>query len=112
MTRQLRWQLLIGLGLACVGGGGAGTGGALLDDYAYPFAWWGVLLLVDAWNARRHSLENWFSDARQFVAITVPISVLVWLFFEVLNTRTAMAYRRTNRNVEKRAFRICVLCSR
>lgn len=85
MTTQLRWQLLIGVGLACVGGAALARRTGTLDDYAYPIAWWGVLLLVDAWNARRHGLSLWLSDPRQFLSMTVPVSVLVWLFFEVLN---------------------------
>jgi hypothetical protein len=56
-----------------------------VDDYAYPIVWWGVLLLVDVWNWKRHGLSMWRSDGRHFLMVTAPVSVLVWLFFEALN---------------------------
>jgi hypothetical protein len=56
-------------------------------DYAYPIVWWGVLLLVDAWNTSRRGLSLWQGNGVQFLVITVPLSVTVWLFFEALNLR-------------------------
>lgn len=62
----------------------AGAAGPI-DDYAYPIVWWGVLLLADEWNTRRHGLSLWRTEPRRFLLVTVPVSVLVWLFFEALN---------------------------
>ena len=50
-------------------------------DYLYPAVWWTVLTLADLWNRRRGlRLYN-----AHFIAVTVPVSVLFWLFFEILN---------------------------
>ena len=56
-----------------------------LADYTYPIVWWGLLPIVDAYNARRRGLSLWRGRARQFLLITIPISVLFWLLFEALN---------------------------
>ena len=50
-------------------------------DYLYPVVWWSVLTVADRWNRRRGlSLYN-----AHFFAVTIPCSVLFWLFFELLN---------------------------
>jgi len=56
-----------------------------LRDAAYPLLWWGLLIGVDEWNFRRRGLSLWRGNARAFFAVTVPISALLWLFFELLN---------------------------
>jgi len=56
-----------------------------LTAYTYPIVWWGLLLIVDGWNQRRHSLTLARTGWTHFLSITVPVSVLFWLFFELLN---------------------------
>jgi hypothetical protein len=56
-----------------------------LADYTYPIVWWGLLLMVDAYNQRRHGMSLWHARISHFLLITIPVSVLLWLLFEVLN---------------------------
>ena len=78
-------QVVAGLTLTLFGAASlAGVTGPV-TDFAYPIVWWGVLLLMDAWNYRRSGLSMWRRNAGQFFAFTVPLSVLIWLFFEALN---------------------------
>jgi hypothetical protein len=77
--------VIAGLTLSLVGAAALIRVAGALADYAYPILWWGVLLLVDSWNTHRHGLSLWRHRGRQFLAMTVPLSVLVWLFFEALN---------------------------
>lgn len=56
-----------------------------LADYTYPITWWGLLLIVDAWNERRRGLSLWRGRLKHFLLITIPVSVLFWLLFEILN---------------------------
>lgn len=57
----------------------------LLADYTYPIIWWSLLPLVDAYNQRRRGLSLWRGRTRHFLLITIPVSVLFWLLFEVFN---------------------------
>lgn len=50
---------------------------------SYPLVWWGVLVLMDELNFRRHGDSPMKSI--WFWAMLVPASVLYWLFFEYLN---------------------------
>jgi hypothetical protein len=56
-----------------------------IATYSYAIVWWGVLLIVDSFNAARRGLSLWHGNARHFLMITLPASVLLWLFFEALN---------------------------
>ncbi len=56
-----------------------------LADYTYAIFWWGLLLIVDAFNERRHGLSLWRGRSGAFLGITIPISTLFWLLFELLN---------------------------
>src|SRR5579872_6382586 len=56
-----------------------------LADYTYPILWWGLLPVVDAYNYRRRCLSMWRGQTKHFIATTVPVSVIFWLIFEVLN---------------------------
>jgi hypothetical protein len=85
MKTGLAGQVLAGVTLFAVGAAALARVAGRLEDYAYPIIWWGVLLLGDAWNAYRHGLSMWRPGARRFIMLTVPMSVLVWLFFEALN---------------------------
>lgn len=78
-------QLLIGLLISLIGV--AATAGLIppLADYTYPIVWWGLLLMVDGYNWRRHKLSLWRNGPRRFLLITVPVSVLFWLLFEIMN---------------------------
>jgi hypothetical protein len=81
----VRGRLAAGILIAAIGI--AATAGWLppLADYTYPIVWWGVLLIVDAWNRRRIGCSLWAGRATHFLLITVPVSVLFWLVYEVLN---------------------------
>jgi hypothetical protein len=59
----------------------------LLANFSYPVIWWGVLLLLDVWNARRWGSVPMHGNGRHFVAVTLPLSVLFWLVYEFLNLR-------------------------
>lgn len=74
-------------GLAVFATGLAATAGLIppLADYTYPIAWWGLLPVLDAWNLKQRGLSLWNGRARHFLLITVPLSVLFWLLFEVFN---------------------------
>jgi hypothetical protein len=67
--------------------GGAALTGFLpaIATYSYAIVWWGVLLLVDSYNAARRGLSLWHGNVRHFVVVTLPASVLLWLFYEALN---------------------------
>ena len=56
-----------------------------LADYTYPIVWWGLLLIVDNYNRRRRGLSLWHGNTRHFLLITLPVSVLFWLLFELMN---------------------------
>ena len=56
-----------------------------LANYTYSIVWWGLLILVDRYNQHRQQLSLWTSRPKHFILITVPVSVLFWLLFEVLN---------------------------
>jgi hypothetical protein len=79
-TQVIAGAIICGIGLAAM----AGLIPALVD-YTYPIVWWGLLPIVDAYNHRRRGLSLWRGRARQFLLITIPISVLFWLLFEALN---------------------------
>jgi hypothetical protein len=72
--------LICGIGLASMAGLVP-----WLADYTYPIVWWGLLLIVDRYNERRHRLSLWRSRGKHFLLITIPVSVLLWLLFEILN---------------------------
>jgi len=57
----------------------------LLADYTYPIVWWGLLLVVDAWNIRHRGLSIWRRHLPHFLLVTIPMSVLFWLLFELMN---------------------------
>src|SRR3954469_11971902 len=75
-------RLIAGLILTSVGAAATFRLIPFLTDYSYAILWWGVLLLTDLWNSRRHGLSIW--NWRCF-AIILPFSVLMWDVFEVLN---------------------------
>jgi len=52
------------------------------SDFLYPVAWWIILPVIDAWNRHRRGLTLW---SWHTVAVLLPSSVLLWLFFELLN---------------------------
>jgi hypothetical protein len=58
---------------------------APLSNYTYAITWWGILILIDEWNFQRWRLSLWRGAASRFVLVTIPLSVLFWLFFEMLN---------------------------
>jgi hypothetical protein len=82
---SLRSQLIAGILLT--GLGVVDLAGLIpaMADYAYGIVWWGVLLLVDAYNTVRRGLSLWRGDVARFLTITAPVSVLIWLLFEALN---------------------------
>jgi hypothetical protein len=93
---SLRTQVAAGALLAATGA--AGMAGAIpaLHNYTYPVVWWGLLLMIDAWNWRRHRRSLWRPDPARFFAVTLPASVLFWLLFEALNLRAPQWRYRGN----------------
>jgi hypothetical protein len=82
--------LLTGVGILAM----AGVFGPLAN-YTYAIVWWGILILLDEWNFRNQNLSLWrgaSSDdslrkesGARFLFITLPLSTVFWLFFEMLN---------------------------
>lgn len=72
--------IVFGAGLAALTGASQP-----LTDYAYAILWWGLLPIADAWNESRRGLSLWRGRSGHFLSITIPVSVLFWLLFEVLN---------------------------
>ncbi len=56
-----------------------------LREVTYPVCWWGLLMMADAHNFRRAGQSLWRGSYRRFFGVTLPVSVLLWLFFELLN---------------------------
>ena len=82
----LRVQVIAGSLLTAMGVADLAGFTPAIADYAYAIVWWGVLLLVDAWNSHSKGLSLWRGGrVAQFVMITMPASVIVWLIFEALN---------------------------
>src|SRR6266545_3798339 len=77
-------MVIAGLILCAIGGAAMAGWLGPLADYTYPIVWWGLLLIVDEWNARS-GRSLWRGRLRHFLLITLPISVLFWLLFELLN---------------------------
>ena len=84
----LRKQIYFGCLLTAIGVADLAGYLPAIANYAYGIVWWGVLLLVDAWNAQRRGLSLWRGRGAHFLTITAPVSVVVWLFFEALNLPT------------------------
>src|SRR5579885_1924899 len=56
-----------------------------LANYTYGITWWGILLLIDEWNFRRRGLSLWRRGPARFIFVTLPLSAIFWIFFELLN---------------------------
>ena len=82
---SLRIQVITGAAVAAVGVAGMAGAVPAIRNYTYPVVWWGLLMVIDAWNWRRHQVSLWRADPRRFFAITLPVSALFWLLFEALN---------------------------
>jgi len=78
-------RIAAGIGLLAMGVAGAAGVLPAMRELTYPLLWWGLLLLVDEWNFRRRGLSLWRGNAAAFFAVIVPVSTLLWLFFELLN---------------------------
>jgi hypothetical protein len=80
-----RAQVIAGVLIAAIGV--AGMAGAIppLRSYTYPIVWWGLLMIIDAWNWRRHRQSLWRGEPQRFFGVTLPVSVLFWILFEALN---------------------------
>jgi hypothetical protein len=52
----------------------------------YCFAWWCYIIFVEAWLHHRGGASLLFSAPRRFLAL-LPLSVNIWLVFEVFNFR-------------------------
>lgn len=85
MPVRNRFHILVGMTVLAIGV--AATFGFIppLTNYSYPIVWWGLLPIIDAWNRHRHGLSLWSGRVRHFALITIPMSVLLWLLFEIFN---------------------------
>jgi hypothetical protein len=61
------------------------AGFAPLARFGYPIAWWGLLLALDARHFGRWGVSPMRVSWRQFMGITIPVSVLYWLMYEYVN---------------------------
>jgi hypothetical protein len=85
------------IGIALTAAGITAMAGVLgpLANYTYAIVWWGILILIDERNFRhrglslwRGSLSNgpfWRASGARFLLVTLPLSTVFWLFFEMLN---------------------------
>jgi hypothetical protein len=78
-------QAIVGIAVAATGIVGIIARQPLIAEFAYPIIWWGLLVAVDAINARLWGRSPMRSDWRRFLGVTVPLSVLFWLIYEYLN---------------------------
>jgi hypothetical protein len=78
-------QAFAGMAVAAVGCAGMAGYVPSIRDYTYPIVWWGVLAIVDAVNLRFRAHSLWRGQAGRFVGVILPVSVLFWVLFEVLN---------------------------
>ena len=78
----VRWA-----GIALTAAGILAMAGVLspLASYTYGITWWGILILIDEWNFRRRGLSLWRPDTARFAFVTLPLSAIFWIFFEMLN---------------------------
>src|SRR5689334_12166288 len=83
----IRFQVAAGVLLAALGVTAIAGAFEPLENFSYPVIWWGLLLLLDAWNARRWGAAPINGNAPHFVAVTLPLSVCFWLAYELLNLR-------------------------
>jgi hypothetical protein len=74
-------------GIALVAIGITAMAGLLspLANYTYAIVWWGILILIDEWNFHNRGLSLWRGQGARFVFVTLPLSTVFWLFFEMLN---------------------------
>ena len=56
-----------------------------IRDITYPIVWWGLLAMIDALNFRLREFSIWRGNSGRFIGILLPISVILWTFFEFLN---------------------------
>lgn len=95
------------MGLVLLLVGIAATAGLIppLADYTYPIAWWGLLPILDAWNMKQHRLSLWNGRAKHFLLITIPLSVLFWLLYEIFNLASPQwHYRGGIRSISAQAL--------
>lgn len=78
-------SLIAGFALIVAGVLGMAGRFPLVGNYTYAVTWWGILTLIDEWNFRRRGLSLWRGHAARFAFVTLPLSVVFWLFFEMLN---------------------------
>ena len=83
----IRTEVTVGTILAAVGVAAMTGAFRALEHFSYPVIWWGVLLWLDAWNTRRWGIAPINGNVRHFLAVTLPVSVLFWLVYELLNLR-------------------------
>src|SRR5581483_5736406 len=74
-------------GIALTAAGIIAMAGVLgpLENYTYAIVWWGLLILLNEWNFQHRRLSLWRGRAARFAFVTLPLSTLFWLFFEMLN---------------------------
>jgi hypothetical protein len=75
------------LGVLLVAGGMAVTFARIppFDAWTTPVCWWGYILFLDAWIKRIAGRSPLSDGRREFFLAWLPLSVVFWLVFEVLN---------------------------
>lgn len=86
--KRIRAFELLGLGLTglAVSVVLLARGAPFMKTWFYCFAWWSLLLVLDAVNLLRTGVSPMTADFSVFVR-TALISVLIWLIFEAFNIR-------------------------
>ena len=103
MKRRLAW-LSFGLGLAGLAASAAllVRGAPFMKTWFYCFAWWSLLLVLDAANLLRTGVSPMTADFSLFVR-TAAVSVSAWLIFEAFNLRLGnWSYHGLPRNLPGR----------
>ena len=74
-------------GIALTAAGVMAMAGVLgpVANYTYAITWWGILILIDEWNFGHRGLSLWRGQFARFIFVTLPLSTVFWLFFEMLN---------------------------
>lgn len=86
VNRLKRAEGLIGLGVFVVSTGLLLAGLPWMKTWYYVFAWWSLILVLDALERARSGRSFVFDSPREFL-FAAAVSVPVWLVFELFNLR-------------------------
>lgn len=78
-------QFILGCGLLILGSVALVVPMPTLSKIVYPILWWGLILVLDAINFWQWKESPLISSRKNFFGVIIPLSVLYWLYFELVN---------------------------